>query len=186
MPGAGFYHVALTDGLSPAAKRWLEQMSPAALRGLRRIGGIVIRKARQNARTMLHQRTGIGLRGIRLKVDARAGNPRVIIWPSAAKGLGQRGRQAATMAAHELGSAIPAATIRPKSRHGAGIRGPALGWGGPPGGPHARFARVVHRPGFRLPRRPWLSSALQETQGQFVPAIEAMYQAMLEKASALR
>jgi hypothetical protein len=109
-------------------------------------------------------RTHGGQRGIRMRLDTSAGIRTLKIW----HGSG-------ILAAQELGSTIPAMTVRPRTRR-------VLAWGGPPGGPHTNFAREVTRRGFTLRRRPTLTPAYQAEAAHVLQILEAEYQKVLNLA----
>lgn len=137
--------IAVFDSVTPLVRRWSEQLSPGVVRAWRRASIRGRLEARASADRFLSRRTGAGRRGIRTRVRKTASGLVAEIWPSVGY-----------MAAHELGSTIPAVTIRPRSGGSGVLRYVAAGV------PH--FARFTRRPAFTLPRRPWATAA--------VPAIE--------------
>jgi hypothetical protein len=160
--------VGLIDGLTPAVAAWLKDLNPGATRALMKAGRLIRRAAVLNVRTQFKRtgqsRTGTGQRGIKVRGDQAAGLRVVRIWHS--QGI---------LAAHELGSTVPPVTIRP-------TRGRVLAWGGPRGGPHTGFARVVSRRAFTLPRRPTLLPAYETNAGAVLQLLEAEYQKLLDTA----
>lgn len=160
--------VGLVDGLTPAVAAWLKDLNPASSRALVKAGRVIRRAAVLNVRAQFkrtgQQRTGTGQRGIKLRADQAAGIRTVRIW----HGSG-------ILAAHELGSTVPPATIRPTTRR-------VLAWGGPRGGPHTHFARVLTRRAFTLPRRPTLLPAYEANASAVLTLLEAEYQTVLNQA----
>jgi hypothetical protein len=160
--------VGLVDGLTPAVAAWLQDLNPAAGRALLKAGRVIRRAALLNVRAEFRRtgqnRTGVGQRGIKVRQDQAAGIRSVRVW----HGSG-------ILAAHELGSTIPAITIRPTSRR-------VLAWGGPRGGPHTHFSRVLSRRAFTLPRRPTLGPAYQANASAVLTLLEAEYQKVLNLA----
>lgn len=151
MAPAASFRVAVLDGLTPRTRRWLEQMSPGAARAAQRGAARGRALLRQSYSQAVRRRTGRSRRGIKARVERTVAGLRVTFWPS--MGIA---------AAHELGASIPPALIRP-------VRARVLRW---QAGTEVRFAQFVRRPGFSLPRRPWLSSQ--------VPAIERLMREFLE------
>jgi hypothetical protein len=143
--------VAVFDSVSPQIRRWSEQLSPGVVRAWRRA---IIRgrlEARASMDRFVGRRSGLGRRGVRARVRRTAAGLTAEIWPSVGY-----------MAAHELGSTVPAATIRPTK-----AKVLAFTVGG-----EKRFARVVHRPAFTLPRRPWATAAVPAVERAAVEALE--------------
>lgn len=160
--------IGLLDGLTPAVAAWLKDLNPAAGRALLKSGRLIRRTAVANVRAAFRRtgkhRTFGGQRGIRMRLDQQAGIRTLRIW----HGSG-------VLAAHELGSTVPPATIRP-------VRRRVLAWGGPPGGPHTHFSRVVQRRGFTLRRRPTLIPAYDANAAAVLQLLETEYQALLDTA----
>lgn len=143
--------IALFDTLTPTVRRWTEQLSPGVVRAWRRAALRGRREAWATAEQFLRRRTGRGRRGISSRVRKTASGLVMEIWP-----------RVGYMAAHELGSAIPATEIRP-------FRGKVLRW---TDGSGVHFARVVHRPAFTLPRRPWATAAVPKIEAAAVESLE--------------
>jgi hypothetical protein len=146
--------IAVFDTLTPAVRRWSEQLSPGVVRAWRRAAIRGRLEARVSADRFLSRRTGAGRRGIRARVRKTATGLVAEIWPSVGY-----------LAAHELGSTIPAVTIRPTSG-GSGVLRYRVG-----GAP--RYARFTQRPAFTLPRRPWATAAVPATTQAAVESLEA-------------
>jgi hypothetical protein len=160
--------IGILDELTPAVAAWLQDMNPAAGRALLKAGRVIRRAAVLNVRAMFRRtgknRTLTGQRGIKVRADKSASIRTVRVW----HGSG-------ILAAHELGSTVPPTTIRPVSRR-------VLGWGGPPGGPHTHFSRVVTRRGFTLRRRPTLVPAYTQASASVLELLEAEYAKVLALA----
>ncbi len=160
--------IGIVDGLTPAVAAWLKDLNPAAGRALMKGGRLIRRTAVANIvaafRRTGRNRTRGGQRGIRMRMDQSAGIRTLRIW----HGSG-------ILAAHELGSSIPAMTVRPRTRR-------VLAWGGPPGGPHTNFAREVTRRGFTLRRRPTLTPAYTAQAAAVLALLETEYQTLLNTA----
>jgi hypothetical protein len=158
--------VGITENVTPALKAWLEGTAPAAGRALLKSARLIRTQALQNIRSTFKRtgrnRTGGGMRGLRLKSDQSAGIRTVRLWHGS--GL---------LAAHELGSAVPGATIRPR-------RVRVLRWTNRDG--TVGYARQITRSGFTLKRRPTLVPAYTAMADKIVPLLEAEYQALLDKA----
>ena len=154
--------------LTPAVAAWLKDLNPASGRALVKAGRVIRKAAVVNVRAAFRRtgqnRTLTGQRGIKLRQDQAAGIRTVRVW----HGSG-------ILAAHELGSTVPPATIRPRGRR-------VLAWGGPRGGPHTHFARVLTRRAFTLPRRPTLTPAYEANANVVVQLLEAEYQKVLALA----
>lgn len=161
---ASFIHVRVQDDVSAFLKRGLVGFDQATVAGLRSIGTRIRTTARRNARTVLHKRTGRGAEGIKSAI-IRLGEGRVAvkIWPSVGY-----------LSAHELGSAIPAATITARA-------GRVLHW---QVGGEDRFARFVHRPAFTLPRRPFLSPAFAQHEAEIPELLDVRYRKLFGVESA--
>jgi hypothetical protein len=136
--------VGLVDELTPAVAAWIQDLNPAAGRALGKAGRAIRKAAVRNVEAMFHRtgrnRTLAGVRGIKVRLDQAAGIRTVRIW----HGMG-------ILAAHELGSTVPAITIRPKNRR-------ILGWGGTPA-QRESFAPIVERRAFTLRKRRTLEPA---------------------------
>lgn len=145
--------IAVHETLTAATRRWSEGMSPGVVRAWRRAAIQGRRLARASAVQMLTRRTGAGARGIRARVRKTAAGVLAEIWPSVGY-----------MGAHELGSVVPAVTIRPKT-DGSVLRFTVGG--------QTVFARAAHRPAFTLPRRPWLSSQVPAVERAAAETLEA-------------
>jgi hypothetical protein len=145
--------IAVHDTLTAETRRWSEQMSPGVVRAWRKASFIARRLARESAARMLRRRTGKGAAGITRRVRKTASGVVMEIWPSVGY-----------LAAHELGSTIPAVTIRPK----AGQKFVAWQAGG-----EWRYAAFTRRPAFTLPRRPWATAAAPAAERATVEALEA-------------
>lgn len=160
--------VAILDGLTPAVAAWLQDLAPAAGRALLKGGRLIRRTAVANVRSAFRRtgsnRTGGGPRGIRMRLDKSASLLTLRIW----HGSG-------ILAAHELGSTVSAADIRP-------VRRRVLAWGGPPGGPHTHFARSARRPAFTLRRRATLQPAYPPNAQAVLDVLEAEYAKLLAAA----
>ena len=160
--------IGLIDGLTPAVAAWLKDLNPAASRALLKAGRVIRRAALLNVRAQFKRtgqsRTGTGHRGIKIRADQAASIRTVRVW----HGSG-------ILAAHELGSTVPGITIRPTSRR-------VLAWGGPRGGPHTHFARVLTRRAFTLPRRPTLLPAYEANASAVLTLLEAEYQKVIDVA----
>jgi hypothetical protein len=160
--------VGILDALTPAVAAWLQDMNPGSARALRRAGLLIRRAAVANIRGAFRRtgrnRTFGGQRGVKLRLDQSGGIRTLRIWHSSG-----------ILAAHELGSTVPAVTIRPTGKR-------VLAWGGPPGGPHTQFARVIHRRGFTLRRRPTLGPAYASNASAVYEFLEAEYQRVLNQA----
>lgn len=160
--------VGILDGLTPAVQRWVTDLNPGSRRALMDAGRRVADSARDYARSTF-RRTGRnrvlkGDYGIKVAESRAAGIPAVRIWHSS--GL---------LAAHELGSTIPAATLAPTRKR-------VLAWGGPPGGPHTHFSRGHSRRAFTLRRRPTLEPAYEYNAETVLQILEREYQAILDQA----
>lgn len=156
--------VGLIDGLTPAVAAWLKDLNPAASRALLKAGRVIRRAAVQNVQASFRRtgrtRTGTGQRMIKVRADQAAGIRTVRIW----HGSG-------ILAAHELGSTVPPATLRR-----------VLAWGGPPGGPHTQFRRVATRRSYTLRRRPTLTPAYEANAAAVLTILEAEYATVLAQA----
>jgi hypothetical protein len=146
--------IAVFDSLTPLVRRWSEQLSPGVVRAWRRAAIRGRLEARASADRFLSRRTGAGRRGIRARVRKTPTGLVAEIWPSVGY-----------LAAHELGSTIPAVTIQPRSG-GSGVLRYMVG-----GAP--RFARFTRRPAFTLPRRPWASAAVPAIERAAVETLDA-------------
>ena len=156
--------VGLVDELTPAVAAWIQDLNPAAGRALVKGGRLIRRAAVRNVQAMF-QRTGgnrtlVGMRGIKVRLDQAAGIHTARVW----HGSG-------ILAAHELGSTIPPTTLRPVSRR-------VLGWGGTPG-KRERFARVIHRRAFTLRKRRTLLPAYEANVHAVTDLLEAEYAKVL-------
>lgn len=159
--------VGLVDGLTPAVAAWLKDLNPAAGRALLKAGRLIRREAVKNVGAMFRRtgrnRTFGGSRGIKVRQDQAAGIRTVRVW----HGSG-------ILAAHELGSTIPALTIKPRNHR-------VLAWGGTPGA-REHFARVVSRRSFTLRKRRTLEPAYLAQASAVLDLLEAEYQALLDMA----
>jgi hypothetical protein len=159
--------VGLIDGLTPAVAAWLQDLNPAAGRALLKAGRVIRRAALLNVRAMFRRsgfdRTGGSSRRIKIRQDKSAGIRTVRVW----HGSG-------ILAAHELGSTIPAITLRPTTKR-------VLAWGGTPGH-REHFSRIVSRRAFTLPRRPTLLPAYETNASAVLTLLEEEYQRVLNQA----
>lgn len=159
--------VGILDELTPAVAAWLQDLNPAAGRALLKAGRVIRRAAVLNVRAMFKRtgfdRTGGTARRIKIRQDKAAGLRTVRIW----HGSG-------ILAAHELGSTIPAITLRPTTKR-------VLAWGGTPTA-REHFSRIVSRRSFTLPRRPTLLPAYQTNASAVLTLLEEEYQRVLNQA----
>lgn len=164
--------VAVLDGVSPAVAAWLTDLNPGSRRTLLKAGRLIRESAKDVARASFgrsgRNRVLKGSYGIKLKESRDAGVPAVRIW----HGSG-------ILAAHELGSTIPAATMAPTRRR-------VLAWGGPVGGPHTHFSRGHRRRAFTLRRRPTLEPAYTQNAAAVLQLLEQEYARILAQAPAAR
>ncbi len=152
--GGALYRVALEESLTPRLDAYLDESSKGAVRIMRTAAGKVRSLLRISADRYLRRRSGAGRRGIRALVTRTATGPVAIVWPSVGY-----------LAAHELGSTIPAVEIRPRQAR-------QLAW---QVAGEWRYARVVRRPAFSLPRRPWMTAAEPQAQRVMVETLQAEY-----------
>jgi len=177
--------VALLDELTPAVAAWIADINPGAKRALIKAGTLIRRRALQNIQATFRRtgenrtelgtpgkkarrsgvRGGAAMRGLRMRFDVSATIPSVRVW----HGSG-------ILAAHELGSTIPPATLKPDTRR-------VLGWGGPPGGKQTEFSRGHRRRAFTLPRRPTLIPAYEANATAVLELIENEYEKVLNPPS---
>jgi hypothetical protein len=157
--------IAILDELTPAVSAWLTDLNPASRRALMKGGRLVRRAALRNITAMFkrtgRQRTGTGMRGLKVRGDVQAGIATVRVWHG--QGL---------LAAHELGSTIPPTTIRPRAKR-------VLGWGGT-AAKHTEFSRVITRRGFTLRRRATLEPAYRANAETIIELMNTEYQTLLD------
>ena len=144
--------IGILDELTPAVAAWQAGISPGARRALLQGARLVRATALQNIRT-LFRRTGRNRTGKGqrgLKIRADQQGGISTVRIWQSSGI---------LAAQELGSRVPDAVIR--QRHGTPLR------------------KAIFRPGFTLPRRPFLEPAYRAQAGAIIAGLEAEYARLL-------
>ena len=155
--------VAILDEVTPAAALWLKDLNPASGRALLHAAYLIRKTAVQNIQASFKRtgrnRTGGGQRGLKVRMDQQGGIRTVRIW----HGSG-------ILAAHELGSTVPARTFPPRRRLVLGKAG---------------VGRIVERPGytvrgFTLRRRATLEPAYQAQAEAVIRLLDDEYQKVFD------